>query len=122
MAPELKKRGWFVNVSSRLPNGRKSGLGFCLVMDKKDKWLNHKKYGLTKFTCVNALLLVLNSLLEKDSTLAMNLDRWLSAIDAVNYENDKLLVYGRGYPAMPKIANKIIRKMNLTYNAGLNLV
>ena len=88
---------------------------------EKDMWLNHKKYGLTKFTCVNALLLVLNSLLEKDNTLSMNLELWLSALDAVDYENDQLLVYGRGYPAMPKIANKIIEKMNLNYNANLNL-
>ncbi len=88
----------------------------------KDKWLNSKEYGLTKFTTVNALLLVLDSLLEKDPKLSMDLDKWLSSITSVNFKNDNLLKYGRGYPAMPKIANTIIRKMNSDHGAKLNLV
>lgn len=89
---------------------------------KKDKWLNHKEYGLTKFTCVNALMLVLNSLLEKDNKLKINLDKYLTAIDAIDFQNEKLLKYGRGYPGIPKIANKIIRTMNKRYGAKLRLV
>ena len=70
---------------------------------------------------VNALLLVLDSLLEKDPKLAMDLEKWLSCIDVIDYRNENLLVYGRGYPAMPKIANKIIKKINSKYNAKLTL-
>ena len=102
---------------------------FSIIRDKvkdedpeKDKWLNNKKFGLTKFTSVNALLLVLDSLLEKDSRLSMDLNKWLSSIDAVDFKNEQLLKYGRGYPAMPKIANKIIKKMNSEYGANLQLV
>ncbi|MCH9659099.1 DGQHR domain-containing protein [archaeon] len=89
--------------------------------DEKDQWLNNKKFGLTKFTVVNALLLVLDSLLEKDPKLSMDLEKWLSCISTVDYRNDKLLIYGRGYPAMPKIANKIIKKINSEYGANLKL-
>ena len=45
----------------------------------KDQWLNSKKYGLTKFTSVNALLLVLDRLLEQDLSLSMDLNEVLSA-------------------------------------------
>lgn len=86
---------------------------------QKDKWLNHNEYGLTKFTCVNALLLVLNSLLEKDNQLKFDLDKYLSALDVINFQNEKLLRYGRGYPAITKIANKIINTMNSRYKAKL---
>jgi len=89
---------------------------------KKDKWLNHKEYGLTKFTCVNALLLVLNSLLKKDNQLKINLNKYLTAIDVIDFQNEKLLKYGRGYPGIPKIANKIIRTMNSRYGAKLKPV
>lgn len=89
---------------------------------EKDKWLNYKEYGLTKFTCVNALMLVLNALLQKDPELKMDLEKYLNAIDVVDFRNEKLLKYGRGYPAIPKIANKIIRAMNLKYKAKLKLV
>lgn len=89
--------------------------------EEKDQWLNHKKYGLTKFTVVNALLLVLDSLLEKDPKLSMDLDKWLSAISVIDFRNEKLLKYGRGYPAMPKIANKIIKQINSKYTANLKL-
>ena len=89
---------------------------------KKDMWINSKDYGLTKFTSINALLLVLNALLEKDPTLKMNLDKLLNALRVINFENDSLLAYGRGYPAMPKIANKIIKEMNSKYGAKLNTV
>lgn len=88
----------------------------------KDKWLNNKVFGLTKFTCVNALILVLKSLLEKDPKLSINLDKWLTTIDVIDFRNEQLLKYGRGYPAMPKIANKIIRSMNSRYKAKLKLV
>ena len=88
----------------------------------KDKWLNNKKFGLTKFTSVNALLLVLDALLEKDPKLSMDLNKWLSSINAVDFSNEQLLQYGRGYPAMPKIANKIIKRMNSKYAAELKLV
>lgn len=91
------------------------------VDEEKDQWLNNKKFGVTKFTVVNALLLVLDSLLEKDPKLSMDLDKWLSCINVIDYRNEKLLIYGRGYPAMPKIANKIIRKMNSKYSANLKL-
>ncbi len=89
---------------------------------ENDKWLNSRKFGLTKFTSVNALLLVLDSLLEKDPNLSMDLNKWLSAIDIVDFRNEQLLKYGRGYPAMPKIANKIIRRMNSQFGAKLKLV
>lgn len=89
--------------------------------EEKDQWLNNKKFGLTKFTVVNALLLILDSLLEKDPKLSMDLDKWLTCINVIDYRNEKLLVYGRGYPAMPKIANKIIRKINSEYSANLKL-
>ncbi len=88
----------------------------------KDKWLNQKEYGLTKFTCVNALLVVLNSLLEKDPKMKFGLSKYLSVLDEVNFQNEKLLKYGRGYPAIPKIANKIIRAMNSKYGAKLKTV
>jgi len=89
--------------------------------EEKDQWLNSKKFGLTKFTVVNALLLVLDSLLEKDPKLSMDLYKWLTCINVIDYRNEKLLVYGRVYPAMPKIANKIIRKINSEYSANLKL-
>ena len=89
---------------------------------KQDKWLNSKEYGLTKFTSVNAFLLVLDKLLEKDPRLSMNLNQWLSVIKTIDFKNESLLEYGRGYPAMPKIANKIIRLMNSRHGAKLNLV
>ena len=63
---------------------------------------------LTKFTCVNALLLVLNALLEKDELLRMDVDKYLDALEVVYFQNEKLLRYGRGYLTIPKIANKII--------------
>ena len=89
---------------------------------KKDKWLNSKDFGLTKFTSVNALLLVLNALLERDNNFGMNLNKWVKAIDIINFKNEPLLEFGRGYPAMPKIANKIIKKMNKDYNAKLKII
>ncbi len=91
--------------------------------EKKDKWKNSKDYGLTKFTCVNALLLVLNSLLQKDQKLSVPLEKWLSVINSLDLTNEGLLGFGRpGYPAMPNIANTIIKKMNSNYNADLKLV
>ena len=89
---------------------------------KKDKWLNSKDYGLTKFTSVNALLLVLNALLERDNNFKMNLKKWIKAIEVIRFENELLLEFGRGYPAMPKIANEIIKKMNNDYNAKLKII
>ena len=56
---------------------------------KLDKWLNPKKYGLTKFTSVNALLLVLNKLLEKDPRLSMDLNQWLSVIKTIDFKNER---------------------------------
>ena len=88
----------------------------------KDMWVNHKQYGLTKFTSVNALLLVLDKLLEKDPILSIDLVEKLSSIHAVDFRNEQLLQYGRGYPAMPKIANKIIEKMNSQYDMTLNSI
>ena len=89
---------------------------------KLDKWLNHKKYGLTKFTSVNALLLVLDKLLEKYPTLSVDLNKLLSVIETVDFDNESLLQYGRGYPAMPKIANHIINKINSKSGTKLNTV
>ena len=89
---------------------------------KQDKWSNSKEYGLTKFTSVNAFLLVLDKLLEKDPRLSMNLNQWLSVIKTIDFKNESLLEYGRGYPAMPKIANKIIRLMNSRHGAKLTLI
>ena len=84
-----------------------------------NKWSNHKKYGLTKFTSTNAFLLVLDRLLEKDPSLSMNLNKLLSVVKEIDFTNKQLLQYGRGYPAMPQIANEIIKKMNSQYSAGL---
>ena len=88
----------------------------------KDQWLNSKKYGLTKFTSVNALLLVLDRLLEQDLSLSMDLNEVLSATAKVDFKNETLLQYGRGYPAMPKIANKIIKQINSQHGMRLKYV
>lgn len=90
--------------------------------EENDMWINHKQFGLTKFTAVNALLLVLNALLLKDANLKLDLDKYMRALDAIDFHNDKLLKYGRGYPAMPIIANKIIKRMNSRYHANLNVI
>ncbi len=89
---------------------------------EKDKWLNNKEFGLTRFTTVNALLLVLDKLLEKDLELNLDLDELLNAIDMVDFRNKELLKHGRGYPAMPLIANEMIKAMNKRYSVELNLV
>ena len=33
----IENKQWFVNASSRLPNVRKSGLGFCLIKDRQGR-------------------------------------------------------------------------------------
>jgi len=89
-------------------------------VDKKI-WDNHEKYGLTNRECVNALLLVLRAFLVYDKNMKY-LERYISAVDVINFENEKLLKYGRGYPAFSKIANKIIRKMNKSYKTKLKQI
>jgi len=91
--------------------------------EKEDWWINSTDYSLTRFTAVNALLLVLNALLEKDPRLSMDLDKWMSVINEIDFSPDGMLEFGRpGYPAMPHLANAIIKKINDKYNAGLQLV
>lgn len=90
---------------------------------KKDKWKNSSDYSLTRFTSVNALLLVLNALLEKDEKLSMDLEKLLSVINKIDLTPKGILDFGRpGYPAMPHIANKIIELINDKFNAGLKPV
>lgn len=87
----------------------------------KEIWNNYKEYGLTKRECVNGLLLVLKAFLVYDKNMKY-LEEYISAVDVINFENEKLLKYGRGYPAFSKIANKIIRKMNYDYGTKLKLI
>lgn len=86
-----------------------------------DLWLNQELYGLTNRECVNALLLVLNQLLLCENDLR-NWKKYVSAINVINYEKEKLLKYGRGFPAFSKIANKIIRKINRENKVKLTLI
>ena len=60
-----------------------------------DMWLNHKEYGLTKFISVNALLLVLDKLLEHDLSLSMNLNKLLSPIREFDFKNEMLCAQHR---------------------------
>jgi len=87
----------------------------------KEIWNNHKEYGLTKRECVNGLLLVLKAFLVYDKNMKY-LEKYISAVDIIDFENEKLLKYGRGYPAFSKISNKIIRKMNNRYRTKLKLI
>ena len=86
---------------------------------QRDKWENYKKYGLTKATCVNALLLVLKAIFEKSPKMEIDLDDYLEPIKSMNFTNRNLLRFGRGIPAYRPIANKIIDKIN--HEKHLNL-
>ena len=89
----------------------------------KDKWLNSKDFALTRFTSVNALLLVLNSFLQTDLNLTMDLKKWLSVIKEMDLTSQGILNFGRpGFPAMPHMANDIIKRINKKYNVKLPLV
>lgn len=78
----------------------------------KDKWHNFKKYGLTKATCVNALLLVLKSMMDELTKMDIDLYDYLLPIRKMNFNNKYILKYGRGFGGYEPIANELIDKIN----------
>jgi len=88
----------------------------------KTRWNNPKKYGLTKATCVNGLLLVLFSFFKKYPKMKLNLEDSLKPISKMVFTNKRLLKYGRGIPAYRPIANDIIQRINDEKGLGLALV
>lgn len=88
----------------------------------KNKWTNTEKYGLTKATSVNALLLVLKSMLDKKPKMNIDLVDYLQPIKDMRFTNKSLLKYGRGFPAYQPIANELIDKINTHKNANFSHV
>lgn len=88
---------------------------------ENDRWLNHDRYGLTSRESVNALFLVLDRILKYDNNLK-NWPKYISSIDAVNYEKSKLLKHGRGFPAYSSIANTIIGRINRDHKIKLRKI
>lgn len=80
---------------------------------KRNKWNNFKKYGITKATGVNALLLVLNKILDTGKSFdELKIGKFLEPIKKVRLTNESIKRYGRGWDSYQGLANAIIEKLN----------
>lgn len=105
---ELLKR-YFSMVREKFGNENKD----------EDAWLNFRKYGLTKATGVNALMLVLSRILEKYPQLTIDLKTYLDPIKKVDFTNEHVVMAGGGWKGFRNLANEIIEKLNEHNNDNL---
>ena len=87
-----------------------------------NRWTNFRKYGITKATGVNALLLVLNKILETNKSFReLQIGRFLEPLKKVRLTNKSIKRYGRGWDSYLGLANAIIGKLNNENEVKLEL-
>jgi len=87
-----------------------------------NRWTNFRKYGITKATGVNALLLVLNKILETNKSFReLQIGRFLEPLKKVRLTNESIKRYGRGWDSYLGLANAIIGKLNNENEVKLEL-
>ena len=79
---------------------------------KTNRWLNSKDYAVTRFSGVNALLVVLNAILKKYKYANVDLDDYLSVLKDVNFSQKRLAKVSRGFGQVEKLSEEIIEKIN----------
>jgi DGQHR domain-containing protein len=84
-----------------------------------DIWDNPREYGVTKTTGVNALLLVLNRLMEQKPELDLDLVSYLRPIAHLSFKNRWIVRFGGGWDGFKSLAKRIIRDLNK--NAGFKI-
>lgn len=84
-----------------------------------NKWENFSKYGLTKATGVNALLLVLNRMLES-GVKVKDFKEFLKPIRSVRLTRKAIKKYGGGWVGFRGLANKMIGELNKVSSIKLN--
>jgi hypothetical protein len=78
-----------------------------------DNTWENSMFGLTKTTGVNALLLVLQRILEtKKSFDELKIGKFLLPVKNIDFKNETLKRYGRGWDSYTTLANMIIDKLN----------
>jgi len=77
-----------------------------------EKWTNVVQYGITKTTGVNASLLVLNRLLERDPQLKTDLDEYLKPLGRLSFKNSWIVRFGGGWDGFKRLANRMILELN----------
>jgi DNA sulfur modification protein DndB len=79
----------------------------------RSKWTNSRKYGITKPTGVNALLLVLYKILETNKSFdQLKIEKYLEPVSSVRWTNQSIKKYGRGWDSYHGLADTIIKKLN----------
>ncbi|MHA7648065.1 DGQHR domain-containing protein [Nitrosopumilus sp. S4] len=78
-----------------------------------NKWLNSTNYAVTRFSGVNALLVVLNAILKKYKFANVDLDDYLSVLKDVDFSQKRLSKISRGFGQVEKLSEEIIDKMNV---------
>ena len=89
---------------------------------ERDRWTNFTKYGATRPSGVNALMLVLVRILETGKPLnRLNLPKFLKPITKARWTNDSIKRFGRGWDSFRGLADELIRKLNSTNRVKLKL-
>jgi len=78
----------------------------------KDPWINLKDYSLLKTTGINALLLVLDRIIEKYPKMDINLHNYLNSLKDINFDREYIANQGGGWKGFRNLANEILRKLN----------
>lgn len=106
----LKKQ---LSILTRFFHGVKNNAG--------RQWENDKKYGLTRFPGVNALLLTLTSILKKYKKGGVNFDDYLATIGSVTLTRKRIGKIPRGYSAMNKLHEEMLDAINAHNNDNLQI-
>lgn len=83
--------------------------------NKKTKtlmWDDNENYGLTGTAGVNALLLVLTSILRKEEKAPSDFNKYLSVLKNMDFSKEYIKTLPRGYGAYTTLAENIIKKIN----------
>jgi len=88
---------------------------------RRDPWQNTRDYSLLGATGINALLLTLARIMEKYPNAGMDFNTYLRPLRSVDFHRGFVAKQGGGWKGFRKLANVILRKLNVTHGDSLRL-